>query len=71
MLNFEEELKKFHPSMEIEEVEDAVRDHELTDMTDIMVEMLRRQKDAAATQTPPVMQQAQVVAQAVTVPQNQ
>ena len=45
MINFEEELKKFHPSMEIEEVEDAVRDHELTDMTDIMVEMLRRQKE--------------------------
>ena len=46
MLNFEEELKKFHPSMEIEEVEDAVRDHELTDMTDIMVALLR-QKDSA------------------------
>lgn len=46
MINFEEELKKFHPSMEIEEVEDAVRDHELTDMTDIMVEMIR-QKTAA------------------------
>lgn len=47
MINFEEELKKFHPSMEIEEVEDAVRDHELTDMTDIMVEMLR-QKNASS-----------------------
>ena len=45
MLNFEEELKRFRPSMEIEEVEDAVRSHELTDMTDIMIEMLRRQKE--------------------------
>ena len=45
MINFEEELKKFKPSMEIEDVEDAVRDHELTDMTDIMVEMIRRQKE--------------------------
>lgn len=45
MINFEDELKKFKPSMEIEDVEDAVRDHELTDMTDIMVEMLRRQKE--------------------------
>lgn len=45
MLNFEEELKKFHPSMEIEEVEETVRNHELTDMTDIMIEMLRRQKE--------------------------
>ena len=46
MINFEEELKKFHESMEIEEVEAAVRDHELSDMTDIMIEMLRRQKES-------------------------
>lgn len=46
MLNFEEELKRFRPSMEIEEVEEAVRNHELTDMTDIMLEMIRRQKDS-------------------------
>ncbi len=45
MINFEEELKRFHPSMEIEEVENAVREHELTDMTDIMVEMIRREKE--------------------------
>ncbi len=45
MINFDEELKKFHPSLEIEEVENAVRDHELTDMTDIMAEMLRREKE--------------------------
>ena len=56
MLNFEDELKKFAPSMEVEEVEDAVRGHELTDMTDIMVEMLRQQKEAAvpAQPVPPV-----------------
>lgn len=45
MINFEEELKKFHESMEIEDVENAVREHELADMTDIMVEMLRREKE--------------------------
>ncbi len=45
MIIFEEELKKFHPSPEIEEVENTVREHELTDMTDIMVELLRRQKE--------------------------
>ena len=52
MINFEDELKKFSPSMEIEEVEDAVRGHELTDMTDIMVAMLRQQKEAAAQAAP-------------------
>lgn len=45
MINFEEELKKFGPSMEIEEVENAVRDHELTDMTDIMFAMIRTQNE--------------------------
>ncbi len=45
MINFEEELKRIHPSLEVEEVESAVREHELTDMTDIMVEMLRREKE--------------------------
>lgn len=52
MLNFEDELKKFSPSMEIEEVEDAVRGHELTDMTDIMIEMMRRQGEGAAQAQP-------------------
>ena len=51
MINFEEELKKFRPSMEVEDVEEAVRSHELTDMTDIMVEMLQRQKDNINPQT--------------------
>ena len=56
MLNFEDELKKFSPSMEVEEVEDAVRGHELTDMTDIMVEMMRQYKEVASMgqQIPPV-----------------
>ena len=54
MLNFEEELKKFRPSMEVEDVEEAVRSHELTDMTDIMVEMLQRQKENISTPPPAV-----------------
>ena len=36
MLNFEEELKKFQPSLEVEEIEDAVYQEDLTDMTDIL-----------------------------------
>ncbi len=41
MLNFEEELKKFQPSLEVEDIEDAVYQEDLTDMTDI----LRKLKD--------------------------
>ncbi|MBQ7586761.1 MAG: hypothetical protein IJT37_01910 [Lachnospiraceae bacterium] len=47
MINFEEELKKFHPSLEIEGVEDAVRNHDMTDMTDIFLAMMKEKADAA------------------------
>ena len=39
--DFEEELKKFKPSLEVEEAEDAIYDRDLTDMTDIMQEILK------------------------------
>ena len=41
MINFEEELKKFKPSLEVEEAEDAIYDRYLTDMTDIMQEIIK------------------------------
>ncbi|MCI9525788.1 MAG: hypothetical protein HFH37_02565 [Lachnospiraceae bacterium] len=41
MIDFEEELKKFKPSLEVEEVEDAIYDRDLTDMTDIMQEIIK------------------------------
>ncbi|MCQ5253531.1 hypothetical protein NE683_09825 [Bariatricus massiliensis] len=44
MLNFEEELKKFKPSLEVEEIEQAVYEEDLTDMTDILREMLEQTK---------------------------
>lgn len=46
MIDFEEELKKFHPSMEVEEVEDAVYNHDLSDMTDILMSMLKQAKES-------------------------
>lgn len=45
MINFEEELKKFHPSLEIDDAEDAIYNHDLTDMTDIMRELLEEMKN--------------------------
>ena len=41
MIDFEEELKKFQPSLEVEEAEDAIYDRDLTDMTDIMQEIFK------------------------------
>ena len=44
MLNFEEESKKFQPSLEVEDIEDAVYQEDLTDMTDILREMIEQTK---------------------------
>lgn len=41
MLNFEEELKNFKPSLEVDEAEEAIYSHDLTDVTDIMTEMIK------------------------------
>lgn len=41
MIDFEEELKNFKPSLEVEEAEDAIYSHDLTDVTDIISEMMR------------------------------
>ena len=41
MIDFEEELKNFHPSLEVEEAEEAIYNHELTDLTDILQQMMK------------------------------
>ncbi len=41
MIDFEEELKKFHPSLEIEEAEDAIYNQDLTDLADLLVKMVK------------------------------
>jgi len=45
MINFEEELKKFYPSLEIEDAEEAIYNQDLTDMADILVAMLKDVKE--------------------------
>lgn len=45
MINFEEELKKFHPSLEVEDAEDAIYNQDLTDMADILVKMLKETQE--------------------------
>lgn len=44
MINFEEELKKFHPSLEVEQAEDAIYHQDLTDLTDLLVKMVKESK---------------------------
>ena len=41
MIDFEEEIQRFKPSLDVEAVEGAIVKSDLTDMTDIMMEMIR------------------------------
>ena len=44
MINFEEELKKFHPSLEVEDAEEAIYNQDLTDMADLVVKVVKESK---------------------------
>ncbi len=44
MLNFDEELKKFKPCLEVEDIEDAVYEEELTDVTDFLKQVMEQTK---------------------------
>lgn len=44
MIDFEEELKKFHPSLEVEDAEEAIYNLDLTDMADILIKMAEKTK---------------------------
>ena len=44
MINFEEELKNYQPSLEVEDAESAIYDRD-TDVTDIIAELLRKQNN--------------------------
>ncbi len=44
MLDFEEELKKFKPSLEVEEIEDAVDQEDLSDVTDLLKQIMDQKK---------------------------
>ncbi len=47
MINFEEELKKFHPSLEVEDAEVAIYNQDLTDMADLLVKMIKESEEKA------------------------
>ena len=44
MIDFEEELKKFHPSLEVEDAEEAIFHQDLTEMADILLKMFDKMK---------------------------
>lgn len=40
MLNYEEEIKRFKPSLDVDQIEDAIVKTDLTDMNDIMMQLI-------------------------------
>lgn len=44
MIDFEEEIKKYKPSMEIEDAEDAIYSRDMTDMIDVLQQMMQEVK---------------------------
>lgn len=45
MLNYEEELAKFQPSLEIDEAEEAIMKNDLTDLSDLLEQVTTGKKD--------------------------
>lgn len=45
MINFEEELKKFHPSLELQDAEEILQSRDMTDMTDIFFDIMKETEE--------------------------
>ena len=45
MIDFEEEIQRFKPSLEVEAVSDVIIKSDLTDMADIMMEIMKEIKE--------------------------
>ena len=41
MIDFDEEVKKFYPSLEVADVQDAIYNQELVDAADIFIRMIK------------------------------
>lgn len=45
MINFDEEIEKFQPSPEIEQAEDVIYKNDMTDISDILRDLLKGNKE--------------------------
>ena len=44
-IDFDSEIERFKPSLEVEDIGEAIVKSDLTDMSDIMIELLKRMKE--------------------------
>ncbi|MBR2531334.1 MAG: hypothetical protein IKE56_01545 [Lachnospiraceae bacterium] len=56
MINFQDEIKRFKPSLDVDDIEDTITGIDLTDMNDLMLQMVqetaKRSARAAAVSVP-------------------
>lgn len=45
MINFEDELAKFQPSLDVDQAEEAINNNDLTDVTDILKQIMKEIKN--------------------------
>lgn len=45
MIDFDEEIQKFQPSLEVEDAEDAIYNNDIPDITDLMKNIIIEGKD--------------------------
>ena len=45
MINFDEEIKRFQPSLEVDEAEDAIYQNNTTDVTEVIDKIIREITD--------------------------
>lgn len=50
MINFEEELKRFQPILEVNQAEEAIYNNDLKDISDIVMQMTEEIRTASAGQ---------------------
>ena len=44
MIDFEEELKKFKPSLEVSSIEDAIAQSDMADVADIILDIIKKEE---------------------------
>ena len=47
MINYEEELKKFQPCLDVDDAEEAIYQQDLTDVIDVLKEMLKENESTS------------------------
>ncbi len=52
MINFDEELKKFHPSLELEQAQEVIRNQNLDDVSDILITLMGNRGQAGTAARP-------------------